>query len=140
MHTKISSGKEHRRHRARRGLGAIGGAGAAVYHAANGPLHGGGCRPAEEEPALVPAPEEALPEPEDSMTKEEETDEQPAERSPLKTRPCGGRHGGMLCGTGWHLVPGDHGANRRAICRWQRKAPLLYNGGGAGGGIWRLRL
>ena len=27
------------------GLGAIGGAGAAVYHAANGPLHGGGCRP-----------------------------------------------------------------------------------------------
>ena len=42
--------------------------------------------PAEEEPALVPAPEEALPEPEDSMTKEEETDEQPAEAQPAEDK------------------------------------------------------
>lgn len=79
MHTKISSGKEHRRHRARRASVLLVVLALLFTMLPTGLYTVADAAPAEEEPALVPAPEEALPEPEDSMTKEEETDEQPAE-------------------------------------------------------------
>ena len=79
MHTKISSGKEHRRHRVRRVSVLLVVLALLFTMLPTGLYTVADAAPAEEEPALVPAPEEALPEPEDSMTKEEETDEQPAE-------------------------------------------------------------
>lgn len=79
MHTKISSGKEHRRHRARRVSVLLVVLALLFTMLPTGLYTVADAAPAEEEPALVPAPEEALPEPEDSMIKEEETDDQPAE-------------------------------------------------------------
>ena len=84
MHTKISSGKEHRRHRARRASVLLVVLALLFTMLPTGLYTVADAAPAEEEPALVPAPEEALPEPEDSMTKEEETDEQPAEAQPAE--------------------------------------------------------
>lgn len=86
MHTKISSGKEHRRHRARRGSVLLVVLALLFTMLPTGLYTVADAAPAEEEPALVPAPEEALPEPEDSMTKEEETDEQPAEAQPAEDK------------------------------------------------------
>lgn len=86
MHTKISSGKEHRRHRARRVSVLLVVLGLLFTMLPTGLYTVADAAPAEEEPALVPAPEEALPEPEDSMTKEEETDEQPAEAQPAEDK------------------------------------------------------
>lgn len=86
MHTKISSGKEHRRHRARRGSALLVVLALLFTMLPTGLYTVADAAPAEEEPALVPAPEEALPEPEDSMTKEEETDEQPAEAQPAEDK------------------------------------------------------
>ena len=137
MHTKISSGKEHRRHRARRASVLYGGAGAAVYHAARrASARVADAAPAEEEPALVPAPKEALPEPEDSMTKEEETDEQPAEAQPAEdkaraaaaTVECYAARDGI-----WYPV--NTVQTTAQYTDGGGKAPLLYNGGGAGGSI-----
>lgn len=86
MHTKISSGKEHRRHRARRVSVLLVVLALLFTMLPTGFATVADAAPAEEEPALVPAPEEALPEPEDSMTKEEETDEQPAEAQPAEDK------------------------------------------------------
>lgn len=86
MHTKISSGKEHRRHRARRASVLLVVLALLFTMLPTGLYTVADAAPAEEEPALVPAPEEALPEPEDSMTKEEETDEQPAEAQPAEDK------------------------------------------------------
>lgn len=86
MHTKISSGKEHRRHRARRASVLLVVLALLFTMLPTGLYTVVDAAPAEEEPALVPAPEEALPEPEDSMTKEEETDEQPAEAQPAEDK------------------------------------------------------
>lgn len=86
MHTKISSGKEHRRHRARRASVLLVVLALLFTMLSTGLYTVADAAPAEEEPALVPAPEEALPEPEDSMTKEEETDEQPAEAQPAEDK------------------------------------------------------
>ena len=86
MHTKISSGKEHRRHRARRGSVLLVVLALLFTMLPTGLYTVADAAPAEEEPALVPAPEEALPEPEDSMTKEEEMDEQPAEAQPAEDK------------------------------------------------------
>lgn len=86
MHTKISSGKEHRRHRARRASLLLVVLALLFTMLPTGLYTVADAAPAEEEPALVPAPEEALPEPEDSMTKEEETDEQPAEAQPAEDK------------------------------------------------------
>lgn len=86
MHTKISSGKEHRRHRARRASVLLVVLALLFTVLPTGLYTVADAAPAEEEPALVPAPEEALPEPEDSMTKEEETDEQPAEAQPAEDK------------------------------------------------------
>ena len=86
MHTKISSGKEHRRHRARRASVLLVVLALLFTMLPTGLYTVADAAPAEEEPALVPAPEEALPEPEDSMTKEEETDEQPAEAQPTEDK------------------------------------------------------
>lgn len=86
MHTKISSGKEHRRHRARRAPVLLVVLALLFTMLPTGLYTVADAAPAEEEPALVPAPEEALPEPEDSMTKEEETDEQPAEAQPAEDK------------------------------------------------------
>lgn len=86
MHTKISSGKEHRRHRARRASVLLVVLALLFTMLPTGFATVADAAPAEEEPALVPAPEEALPEPEDSMTKEEETDEQPAEAQPAEDK------------------------------------------------------
>ena len=86
MHTNISSGKEHRRHRARRGSALLVVLALLFTMLPTGLYTVADAAPAEEEPALVPAPEEALPEPEDSMTKEEETDEQPAEAQPAEDK------------------------------------------------------
>ena len=86
MHTKISSGKEHRRHRARRVPVLLVVLALLFTMLPTGLYTVADAAPAEEEPALVPAPEEALPEPEDSMTKEEETDEQPAEAQPAEDK------------------------------------------------------
>lgn len=86
MHTKISSGKEHRRHRARRASVLLVVLVLLFTMLPTGLYTVADAAPAEEEPALVPAPEEALPEPEDSMTKEEETDEQPAEAQPAEDK------------------------------------------------------
>lgn len=86
MHTKISSGKEHRRHRARRVSVLLVVLALLFTMLPMGLYMVADAAPAEEEPALVPAPEEALPEPEDSMTKEEETDEQPAEAQPAEDK------------------------------------------------------
>lgn len=88
MHTKISSGKEHRRHRARRASVLLVVLALLFTMLPTGLYTVADAAPAEEEPALVPAPEEALPEPEDSMTKEEETDEQPAEAQPAEDKAC----------------------------------------------------
>lgn len=74
MHTKISSGKEHRRHRARRVSVLLVVLALLFTMLPTGLYTVADAAPAEEEPALVPAPEEALPEPE-----EDETDGQPAE-------------------------------------------------------------
>ena len=86
MHTKISSGKEHRRHRARRASVLLVVLALLFTMLPTGLYTVADAAPAEEEPALVSAPEEALPEPEDSMTKEEETDEQPAEAQPAEDK------------------------------------------------------
>lgn len=86
MHTKISSGKEHRRHRARRASVLLVVLALLFTMLPTGLYTVADAAPAEEEPALVPAPEEALPEPEDSMTKEEETDEQPTEAQPAEDK------------------------------------------------------
>lgn len=86
MHTKISSGKEHRQHRARRVSVLLVVLALLFTMLPTGLYTVADAAPAEEEPALVPAPEEALPEPEDSMTKEEETDEQPAEAQPAEDK------------------------------------------------------
>lgn len=86
MHTKLSSGKEHRRHRARRASVLLVVLALLFTMLPTGLYTVADAAPAEEEPALVPAPEEALPEPEDSMTKEEETDEQPAEAQPAEDK------------------------------------------------------
>lgn len=86
MYTKISSGKEHRRHRARRASVLLVVLALLFTMLPTGLYTVADAAPAEEEPALVPAPEEALPEPEDSMTKEEETDEQPAEAQPAEDK------------------------------------------------------
>lgn len=86
MHTKISSGKEHRRHRARRVSVLLVVLALLFTMLPTGLYTVADAAPAEEEPALVPAPEEALPEPEDSMTKEEETDEQPTEAQPAEDK------------------------------------------------------
>ncbi len=86
MHTKISSGKEHRRHRARRVSVLLVVLALLFTMLPTGLYTVADAAPAEEEPALVPAPEEALPEPEDSMTKEEEMDEQPAEAQPAEDK------------------------------------------------------
>lgn len=86
MHTKISSGKEHRRRRARRASALMVVLALLFTMVPTGFATVADAAPAEEEPALVPAPEEALPEPEDSMTKEEETDEQPAEAQPAEDK------------------------------------------------------
>lgn len=86
MHTKISSGKEHRRHRARRVSVLLVVLALLFTMLPTGLYTVADAAPAEEEPALVPALEEALPEPEDSMTKEEETDEQPAEVQPAEDK------------------------------------------------------
>lgn len=86
MHTKISSGKEHRRHRARRASVLLVVLALLFTMLPTGLYTVADAAPAEEEPALVPAPEEVLPEPEDSMTKEEETDEQPAEAQPAEDK------------------------------------------------------
>lgn len=86
MHTKISSGKEHRRHRARRASVLLVVLALLFTMLPTGLYTVADAAPAEEEPALVPAPEETLPEPEDSMTKEEETDEQPAEAQPAEDK------------------------------------------------------
>lgn len=86
MHTKISSGKEHRRHRARRVSVLLVVLALLFTMLPTGLYTVADAAPAEEEPALVPAPEEALPEPEDSMTKEEETDEQPTEAQPTEDK------------------------------------------------------
>lgn len=86
MHTKISSGKEHRRRRARRASALMVVLALLFTMVPTGLYTVADAAPAEEEPALVPAPEEALPEPEDSMTKEEETDEQPAEAQPAEDK------------------------------------------------------
>ena len=86
MHTKISSGKEHRRHRARRVSVLLVVLALLFTMLPTGLYTVADAAPAEEEPALVPAPEEALPEPEDSMTKEEETDELPAEAQPAEDK------------------------------------------------------
>ena len=86
MHTKISSGKEHRRHRARRASVLLVVLALLFTMLPTGLYTVADAAPAEEEPALVPAPEEALPEPEDSMTKDEETDEQPAEAQPAEDK------------------------------------------------------
>lgn len=86
MHTKISSGKEHRRHRVRRVSVLLVVLALLFTMLPTGLYTVADAAPAEEEPALVPAPEEALPEPEDSMTKEEETDEQPAEAQPAEDK------------------------------------------------------
>jgi len=86
MHTKISSGKEHRRHRARRVSVLLVVLALLFTMLPTGLYTVADAAPAEEEPALVPAPEVALPEPEDSMTKEEETDEQPAEAQPAEDK------------------------------------------------------
>ena len=86
MHTKISSGKEHRRHRARRASVLLVVLALLFTMLPTGLYTVADAAPAEEEPALVPAPKEALPEPEDSMTKEEETDEQPAEAQPAEDK------------------------------------------------------
>ena len=86
MHTKISSGKEHRRHRARRVSVLLVVLALLFTMLPTGLYTVADAAPAEEEPALVPAPKEALPEPEDSMTKEEETDEQPAEAQPAEDK------------------------------------------------------
>lgn len=86
MHTKISSGKEHRRRRARRASALMVVLALLFTMLPTGLYTVADAAPAEEEPALVPAPEEALPEPEDSMTKEEETDEQPAEAQPAEDK------------------------------------------------------
>lgn len=86
MHTKISSGKEHRRHRARRASVLLVVLALLFTMLPTGLYTVADAASAEEEPALVPAPEEALPEPEDSMTKEEETDEQPAEAQPAEDK------------------------------------------------------
>lgn len=86
MHTKISSGKEHRRHRARRVSVLLVVLALLFTMLPTGLYTVADAAPAEEEPALVPAPEEALPEPEDSMTKEEETDEQSAEAQPAEDK------------------------------------------------------
>lgn len=86
MHTKISSGKEHRRHRARRVSVLLVVLALLFTMLPTGLYTVADAAPAEEEPALVPASEEALPEQEDSMTKEEETDEQPAEAQPAEDK------------------------------------------------------
>ena len=86
MHIKISSGKEHRRHRARRVSVLLVVLALLFTMLPTGLYTVADAAPAEEEPALVPAPEEALPEPEDSMTKEEETDELPAEAQPAEDK------------------------------------------------------
>ena len=86
MHTKISSGKEHRRHRVRRVSVLLVVLALLFTMLPTGLYTVADAAPAEEEPALVPAPKEALPEPEDSMTKEEETDEQPAEAQPAEDK------------------------------------------------------
>lgn len=86
MHTKISSEKEHRRHRARRVSVLLVVLALLFTMLPTGLYTVADAAPAEEEPALVPAPEEALPEPEDSMTKEEEMDEQPAEAQPAEDK------------------------------------------------------
>lgn len=86
MHIKISSGKEHRRHRVRRVSVLLVVLALLFTMLPTGLYTVADAAPAEEEPALVPAPEEALPEPEDSMTKEEETDEQPAEAQPAEDK------------------------------------------------------
>lgn len=86
MHTKISSGKEHRQHRARRVSVLLVVLALLFTMLPTGLYTVADAAPAEEEPALVPAPEEALPEPEDSMTKEEEMDEQPAEAQPAEDK------------------------------------------------------
>ena len=85
MHTKISSGKEHRRHRARRASVLLVVLALLFTMLPTGLYTVADAAPAEEEPALVPAPEEALPEPEDSMTKRRMSSR--PKRSPLKTRP-----------------------------------------------------
>ena len=86
MHTKISSGKEHRRHRVRRVSVLLVVLALLFTMLPTGLYTVADAAPAEEEPALVTAPKEALPEPEDSMTKEEETDEQPAEAQPAEDK------------------------------------------------------
>lgn len=86
MHTKSGTGKEHRRHRARRASVLLVVLALLFTMLPTGLYTVADAAPAEEEPALVPAPEEALPEPEDSMTKEEETDEQPAEAQPAEDK------------------------------------------------------
>lgn len=86
MHTKISSGKEHRRHRVRRASVLLVVLALLFTMLPTGLYTVADAAPAEEEPALVPASEEALPEQEDSMTKGEETDEQPAEAQPAEDK------------------------------------------------------
>ena len=66
MHTKISSGKEHRRHRARRASVLLVVLALLFTMLPTGLYTVADAAPAEEEPALVPAPEEALPEPQAS--------------------------------------------------------------------------
>ncbi len=79
MYTKISSGKEHRRHRARRASALLVVLALLFTMLPTGLYTVADAAPAEEEPALVPAPEETLPVPEDSTAEGEEADEQPAE-------------------------------------------------------------
>lgn len=74
MHTKISSGKEHRRHRARRVSVLLVVLALLFTMLPTGLYTVADAAPAEEEPALVPAPEETL-----SVSEENETDGQPAE-------------------------------------------------------------
>ena len=60
MHTKISSGKEHRRHRARRASVLLVVLALLFTMLPTGLYTVADAAPAEEEPALVPAPEDAM--------------------------------------------------------------------------------
>lgn len=81
MHTNFSSGKEHRRHRARRVSALLVVLALLFTMLPTGLYTVADATPVEEEPALLPAPEEVLPVPE-----EEEADEQPAEAQPAENK------------------------------------------------------
>ena len=68
MHTKISSGKEHRRHRARRVSVLLVVLALLFTMLPSGLYTLADAAPAEEEPALFPAAVEDVTEPEDSIT------------------------------------------------------------------------